>query len=175
MLLGGMRTSFFSRVRFTGLIVIVSLLMAGCISSPRQEVRHHGQLPSPGAFVFSGIELGERPAELTVGLGKALEARGFQETDRPRYLVQVARSDRPGNVGLSVPEAVPAAAGAFPKSGNRASRRTERIRQLTLSINSASDGQELYRLQGSEVYRPGKADDGGVRLANAMMAHIAGQ
>lgn len=174
MLVGRMRT-LFSRGRLNGVIVILSLSMAGCMSSPGQEVRHHGQLPSPGAFAFSGVELGERTAELNAALGKALEARGFQHTDRARYLVQIAHSDRPGNVGLSVPEAIPAAAEVLPKPGNRAPRRAERVRQLTLSINSASDGRELYRLRGSEVYRPGKADDGGVCLANAMVAHMAGQ
>ena len=170
-----MKRSFPSRVRINFLIVVVSLLAAGCMSTSRQTIHQQGQLLPPGSFVFSGIDPGERRAEFAAGLIKALEAHGFGGADRGPYLVQIARSDRPGGVGFLAPAVPPEEAEAMPGPAARPPRRTERVRQLVLSINHASDGQELYRIRGTEVYRPGKADDGGIRLAEMMIAHIAGQ
>ena len=169
------RMSFFSSFLSSGWVVIAALMTGGCVALPRQMVGHQGQFPPPGTFVIGGVEPGVRPPAFAADISQILEARGFSSTDRARYLVQIAQSDRPANMEMSVPGAGASGVEILPKKGNSVPRRGKRVRQLTLSIGSASDGQELYRLQGSEVYRPGKADDGGVRLAGAMMAHIGGQ
>ena len=117
----------------------------------------------------------DQPAGFVPGLNNALERRGFRQSGEARYFVQIAHSDRPGKTGLSVPQSELAEDQPPSNAWNRAPRRAERVRQLTVSINSMTDGRELYRVQGAELYRPGKADDGGVRLADILMARIAGQ
>lgn len=170
-----MRTSCFRVFLSNGAIAVAGLLTAGCASVPRQALWHQGQMPPPGTYRIGGILADDQPAGFVPGLSNALERRGFRQSGEARYLVQIARSDRPWKTGLSVPEAELAEEQPPSNAWNRAPRRAERVRKLTISISSVRDRQELYRLQGEELYQPGKADDGGVQLTDVIIARIAGQ
>lgn len=149
------------------------LLLTACAQHPRLEVGQSGEFPVPAGFRLDYDEA-TLPPELVTGIAKTLLAHDFRPAERPRYLVQLTSADRPANTGLFLPYAPP------DKGGNRSwlssptRSKSARTRRMVVSIVDVANGQEVYRIQASELYRPSHSDDG-QSLARAVLAQLPAQ
>lgn len=123
------------------------------------EIGQSGGLPLPAGFRLEYDEAALSP-ELVARITEALEARGFRRADQPRYLVQLAAADRPGKTGLFLPEAPPDESGSRSWLSSPARSKSVRTRRLMVSIIDVANGQEVCRIQASELYRRRHSDDG---------------
>lgn len=151
----------------------VALLLASCAQHPRLEVGQSGEFPVPAGFRLDYDEAA-LPPELVTGITGALQAHEFRPTEQPRYLVQLTSADRPANTGLFLPDAPPDESGNHSWLSSPARSKSARTRRMAVSVIDVANGQEVYRIQASELYRPRHSDDG-QGLASAILAQLPPQ
>lgn len=146
------------------------LILAACAQHPRLEVGQSGKFPAPADFRLDHDEA-VLPPELVAGITGTLLAHDFRPAEQPRYLVQLTSADRPATTGLFLPPALldKDATGAWLSSPVRS--KAARTRRMAISIFDLANGREVYRIEGSELYRPSRSDDG-QSLARAVLARL---
>jgi hypothetical protein len=155
------------------LTVPAAVLLASCASLPPMEIEDTGSLPPPAGFQLRHDETGASSA-FAAAIATELEARGFTDTERPDYLVQIAGSDLPGKTGLFVPDAPTGEDDQQQWLSSPTRTSSIRTRRLVISVTEIASGREVYRVHGIAPYRSGQADHVD-RLANAILAQLSPQ
>lgn len=145
-------------------------LLAACASTPRIAVNQSGNVPERAAFTL-GAEANPAAAAYEKAMLAGLETRGFTQSRDGHYLVQFADSARPARTGIFLPESAPAADGeqdwlSAPGGGGK-----KLVRRVFLSFTDRASGQEVYRVTGTETFKP-KRDAGEDALMKAVLASL---
>lgn len=136
--------------------------LTGCATTPPVEVQSAGVLPQGSySIVASPEEAAPAHGEL---IEQRLRARGLQQADDPKYILQVAWSAKPAPAGILLPEHAPS---SWYRNAYRGSaKRTTPM--LLISVSDRVSGLEVYRV--SAVAAPQKrARDSAKALIDAAL------
>lgn len=151
-------------------VAALGLLASACASHPAIWLAREGTLPAGGAFAYGAADTEPVPEEALVTA--RLREHGFTPGASPAYLVQVSHSTRGAKAGLFLPDAPPGTDGKrawlMPPAGGS----TRRLDSFAVSFTDTASGREVYRISGTERYRPARAGASPSRLAEAVLAQL---
>lgn len=152
------------------LLLLLPLALSACVSV-RPAVESRGERPAlPATFRLSGAPPGEGDVPAVERqVAEALKERGFEEVAPeapPRYLVDVALSERPRGVAAAVPSEHGEArtVAAAPRRSLRQPL-TRGAATLTLRIVERISGREIYAATATRLYRKSATAEDLVRAA----------
>lgn len=145
-----------------GLLIGFGLMAAGCAANHDPMVSRIGVFPQAGTFT---VAAGDDAAntEWSQLLSERLPGWQYAPGETPRYVVQIARAERPANVDLIIP--------AQDGAERRPVRRDARFdrRYLDVTVSDIRTGLELYRISASQRSE-GTAEQAWLDLLDAGLA-----
>lgn len=131
--------------KLAALLAIAAL--AGC-ATHEPIVVSRGALPRGGTYRILSQDVPPRVQDL---ISEQLTELGFEQSDRPAYLVQIGTSERPATVGALVPDPEEQQWLRRPWLGSR-----QIARDVTVSLSESESGREIYR--STAAVRSGEDD-----------------
>lgn len=160
-------------------LIFISLLGLGAVNhaaGPAIALTSAGAGPDQGAaFRFASEGVGEQPGDFLVRsqVEKTLKAKGFLETEqKPRYLVEIAVTARPLNVGAfqgpagASPAWLDAPAAGAPGKGD------DHVCSVRVRFVDVPTGAEAYRVQAQQHGPVADCNTENFRLVDAALATI---
>ena len=159
-------------------LAITSLLvvgLAGCATAPPAiSLSSAGAAPDKADYRFVSEGVGEQPGDFLVRsqVERKLAASGYKRVDdKPRYLVEVAVTSRPLNVGAAAAGAAPGWLDT-PVSGS-AGLGSNHICAVSVRFIDASNGAETYRVRALQHGPTQDCNTENFRLVDAALANVA--
>jgi hypothetical protein len=152
--------------------------LAACASAgpPPISLSSAGARPDKAAYRFVGEGVGEQPGDFLVRalVERRLAATGFARADdRPRYLVEVAVTARPLNVGAFTGPAAPVPAWLDAPVAKTAGIGADHVCAVSLRFIDADSGAEAYRVRALQHGPVADCNTENFRLVDAVLADLA--
>lgn len=147
-------------------------VLAGCAPRPNIAVTHIGALPSAREFVLGGeADTNSAPPGILAGLAE----KGFTPSADGALLLQVSDSARSAKTGLFLPD-IPENAGGQPTwLSSPGTSKSAKIRRMVISFTDRASGREVYRVTGTEKFRPAQKMVGDPLMQAVLERLIASQ
>lgn len=120
--------------KLTALFAIAAL--AGC-ATHEPITASRGTLPQGGTY---RILSQDAPSYVKDLISEQLAELGFEQSDKPAYVIQIGTSERPATVGALVPDPEEQQWLRRPWLDSR-----QIVRGVTVSMSESGSGQEIYR------------------------------
>ena len=161
--------------RYLAATALLGLSLGAHRTGPAVVLTSSGPMPEAAAYRFAGEGQGEQPGDFLVRsvVEKQLQAKGFRQSDKAaRYVVEVAVSARPNNVGAfqGAPDSrvwldAPAAKGAGFGS--------DHVCAVRVRFIDAATGAETWRANAQQHAPAADCNTENWRLVDAAMGTVA--
>ena len=157
------------------LILAAGLAGAAGAKPPALRLSSSGAGADKGDFRFVGEGIGEQPGDFLVRsqVERRLTAKGFRRVDdAPRYLVEVAVTSRPLNVGAYAGPAAPDPAWLDAPVAKTAGVGADHVCAVSIRFIDAADGAEAWRVRAQQHGPVADCNTENFRLVDAALAEI---
>jgi hypothetical protein len=167
----------FSGMRTLAITSILAIGLAGCVSAkpPAISLSSAGAGPDRGDFRFVSEGVGEQPGDFLVRsqVERQLTAKGFRRVDeQPRYLVEIAVTSRPLNVGAFAGPAAPDPAWLDAPVAKAAGVGADHVCAVSIRFIDAGNGAEAYSVRALQHAPAPDCNTENFRLVDAALAEI---